>query len=153
MPMLGELLPPGFTGGHPANVVEDELDNGFERDPTCRQMEAAKSTEPRVLGPDMRVWVSLTMRLTRAVERMPMPAVGRAESFESVAFSPDDKYLACGSFSIAPRTLLVRWDASLEAWREHACELAGRDLTAEEWNRYVGSQRRDRVRVCSDMRQ
>lgn len=77
------------------------------------------------------------------------PAVGRADSFESVAFSPDGAHLAWGSYSIAPAALLVRWDADIDAWRQHACALAGRDITQREWNRYIGSQR-ERVRLCDD---
>ena len=80
--------------------------------------------------------------------RLIVKPADRADGFESVAFSPDDSYVAWGSGSIAPQILLVRWDASLEAWRRHACALAGRDLTAAEWNRYIGSQAGDQTRVC-----
>jgi WD40 repeat protein/DNA-binding SARP family transcriptional activator len=33
----------------------------------------------------------------------------------------------------------VVWPVSLHAWEEHACQVAGRNLTREEWSRYIGN--------------
>jgi WD40 repeat protein len=33
----------------------------------------------------------------------------------------------------------VVWPASLHAWEEHACQVAGRNLTREEWSRFIGN--------------
>ena len=32
------------------------------------------------------------------------------------------------------------WPGTLSAWKEHACRVAGRNLTKEEWSRYVTSR-------------
>ena len=39
------------------------------------------------------------------------------------------------------------WPTSLDAWEKHACAVAGRDFTQEEWHRFVGS--RSYSKVCS----
>jgi WD40 repeat protein len=33
------------------------------------------------------------------------------------------------------------WPVSLRAWEDHACAVAGRNLTREEWSRFVGGRR------------
>lgn len=38
------------------------------------------------------------------------------------------------------------WPVSLRAWQDHACAVAGRNLTREEWSRFVGD--RDYSTVC-----
>ena len=39
----------------------------------------------------------------------------------------------------APGGRPARWDFSLDAWVSVACEIAGRELTEEEWRQYVGT--------------
>jgi WD40 repeat protein/class 3 adenylate cyclase len=39
------------------------------------------------------------------------------------------------------------WPTAIKAWEQHACEVAGRDFTTEEWQRFVGG--RSQSRVCS----
>ena len=39
------------------------------------------------------------------------------------------------------------WPTSVLAWEQHACKVAGRNFTGEEWRRFVGS--RSYSRVCS----
>ena len=38
------------------------------------------------------------------------------------------------------------WPVSLRAWEDHACAVAGRNFTREEWSRFVGG--RSYTRVC-----
>jgi WD40 repeat protein len=38
------------------------------------------------------------------------------------------------------------WPVSLHAWENHACAVAGRNLTREEWSRFVGGRRH--LNVC-----
>jgi hypothetical protein len=51
------------------------------------------------------------------------------ETSVSAAFSPDGSHL----FAVSTRGQGVRLDASPEAWKRHACLVAGRDLTRQEW--------------------
>jgi hypothetical protein len=32
------------------------------------------------------------------------------------------------------------WPASVQAWEQHACAVAGRSFTYEEWRRFVGGR-------------
>ena len=54
----------------------------------------------------------------------------------TLAFTPDGRYMlvvfADGS--------AYRWPVSVSAWEAHACAIAGRNLTKEEWHRYVGAR-------------
>jgi len=34
----------------------------------------------------------------------------------------------------------ILWDVAVEAWQTRACRAAGRNLTAEEWQRYLGDR-------------
>ncbi|MGH4010387.1 MAG: hypothetical protein ACRDTH_19875 [Pseudonocardiaceae bacterium] len=65
-----------------------------------------------------------------AVRRTPNGHVG---SVEAVACSPDGTLLATGS---AEST--IRLWATPRTWTNDACEVAGRNLSQGEWDRYVG---------------
>jgi WD40 repeat protein/class 3 adenylate cyclase/tRNA A-37 threonylcarbamoyl transferase component Bud32 len=49
------------------------------------------------------------------------------------AFSRDGRFLAVAG--IASRAML--WDLDLRIWRKRACDIAGRNLTRDEWNLYL----------------
>jgi len=49
------------------------------------------------------------------------------------AFSPSGEALAAPGFTGAS----VLWDLRPATWLDAACRMAGRDLTAEEWARYL----------------
>jgi WD40 repeat protein/class 3 adenylate cyclase len=61
----------------------------------------------------------------------------------AVAYTPDGRYL----FSVFGDGTGYRWPVSLAAWEEHACAVAGRNFTPEEWRRFVGG--RSYSRVCT----
>ncbi len=57
------------------------------------------------------------------------PLTLEPETYVSAAFSPDGTQL----FAVSTSGRGVRLDASPEAWKRHACLVAGRDLTPREW--------------------
>lgn len=54
-------------------------------------------------------------------------------SVSALAFSPNGKYVVSGSLD----TTLRLWDVSPENWAKRACEIANRNLTREEWQKYI----------------
>jgi WD40 repeat protein len=62
------------------------------------------------------------------------------------AFTGDPGQWGTASFTRDGSTLIVAyedqsgfvWPTSVEAWEQHACAVAGRNLTPEEWLRFVG---------------
>ena len=52
----------------------------------------------------------------------------QTNTWVSAAFTPDGSHL----FAVSDRGRGVRFDVSLEAWKRHACRVAGREFTARE---------------------
>jgi hypothetical protein len=53
---------------------------------------------------------------------------------DSVAFSPSGGMLAS---SCSSEGIIALWDVSPDSWQERACGLANRNLSLEEWKRYL----------------
>jgi len=51
-----------------------------------------------------------------------------------VSFSPDGKTLAADG----PKNDILLWDVDVASWRRQACQRVNRNLSPEEWNRYIG---------------
>jgi len=72
-------------------------------------------------------------------QRLGQALTGTLDGILALAFSRDSR-LAWGSFAIAPTSELVAvWDARPAAWREKACAMANRQLSEQEWDRFVGA--------------
>jgi WD40 repeat protein/class 3 adenylate cyclase len=84
-----------------------------------------------------RIWVTATR------QQLGADFPGGAGQWGNVAYTPNGRYL----ISVFGDGSADRWPVSLGAWERHACAVAGRDFTQEEWRRFVGS--RSQSRVCS----
>ncbi|NPV65869.1 MAG: protein kinase [Anaerolineae bacterium] len=59
--------------------------------------------------------------------------VGEGGWITALAFAADGQTLLAGSTT----TAITRWDVGTAVWAEHACQIAGRNLNAEEWAQYL----------------
>lgn len=74
------------------------------------------------------------------------PLLNKVE-MERMALSPDGSTVAIGSFDDSGTVTL--WQLETEPWPERACALANRNLTQEEWKRYLGDQPHERT--CANL--
>jgi tetratricopeptide (TPR) repeat protein len=64
------------------------------------------------------------------------PLRGHTSYINSVAFSPDGQTVATGS---SDQTIRL-WRVSVEPWATRACRVAGRNLSWDEWQHYLGDR-------------
>jgi WD40 repeat protein len=69
-------------------------------------------------------------------QRLGQPLDGHGDAVHSIAFSPDGKTLASGG---SDGTIILR-DVSVDSWKARACQIAHRNLTCEEWERYLDNK-------------
>ena len=58
------------------------------------------------------------------------------DTFVSAAFSPDGARL----YAVSTGRRGIRLETDPEAWKRHACLVAGRELAAREWNDALGER-------------
>ena len=73
---------------------------------------------------------------------------GHTAGVNSVAFSPNGQTLVSGSDDT--NTNVILWDIAVENWQKRACQLANRNLTSDEWDEYMGSNR-EYAKTCPDL--
>jgi WD40 repeat protein len=61
------------------------------------------------------------------------PLVGDSVAINALAYGQDGDILVSGG-----EDGIMLWEVSLEAWQEHACRIANRNLSPEEWEGYLG---------------
>jgi WD40 repeat protein len=130
------------SSGADGRVVLWDVRNGTQSGEPLAQQEAdlsavAFSQDGAMLAVGAHRAVTLWDVASR--QRLGQALTGTLDEILSLAFSRDSQ-LAWGSFAIAPTSELVAvWDARPTAWRERACAMANRQLSAQEWDRFVGS--------------
>ena len=81
---------------------------------------------------------------TKTLQQIGAAFPGEPGRWANAAFTPDGSSLITlydnGRGSV--------WPADTRAWEAHACRVAGRNLTREEWSRYITG--RPYARVCTD---
>jgi WD40 repeat protein len=80
---------------------------------------------------------------TKTLQQFGATFPGDPGQWGSAQFTPDGSKLVV---VYADGTGFI-WPTSVRGWEQHACDVAGRDLTAEEWHRFVGG--RSQSPVCS----
>jgi WD40 repeat protein len=116
----------GTQIGHPTPVGSGPGSLSF--DPTGRIIAIA--------GDAVRLWSAGTEQQLGSA--LPGPA---QPEWTHVAFTPDGRYL----FVVPADGTAWRWPATPTQWAEHACAVAGRNFTHEEWHRFVGARAYSRV--------
>ncbi len=79
-----------------------------------------------------KLWTTSTLQQFGAS----FPGTSRGSGWGNAAYTPDGKHLVVvwddGSTQI--------WPTSVSVWEQHACAVAGRSFTRDEWSRFVGSR-------------
>jgi WD40 repeat protein len=83
-----------------------------------------------------KIWVTSTQ------QQLGTDLPGGDGFWGNAAYTPDGRYL----LSVYGDGSAERWPVSVSAWEDHACAVAGRNATTEEWRRFVGG--RSYSKIC-----
>ncbi len=64
------------------------------------------------------------------------PLEGHTNNIAGVSFSRDGRYLAVGGRD----NLVILWDIDQASWKRHACMIANRNMTMDEWNHFMDDE-------------
>jgi WD40 repeat protein len=78
---------------------------------------------------------------TATLQQLGSDFPGDPGSWLNQAYTPDGRNIVV--VSQTGRAWI--WPATLSAWEQHACDVAGRNLTSEEWSRYVTGKAYSRI--------
>jgi hypothetical protein len=78
----------------------------------------------------MRIWGTATQ------QQLGSDFPGGDGQWGSVAYTPNSRYL----IDVFTDGSAARWPVALSAWEDHACAVAGRNFTSEEWQRFGGGR-------------
>jgi WD40 repeat protein/serine/threonine protein kinase len=78
-----------------------------------------------------------TIILWDVAQKLPIgrPLVGHTNFINAVSVSPDGSTL----ISAGEDSQLIKWNIDLRSWKQNACNIANRNFTVSEWERYFGS--------------
>ena len=80
---------------------------------------------------------------TRTLQQLGSDFPGDPGLWMSARFTPDGRDIVV----VGRSNRVWVWPATVSAWEQHACAVAGRNFTAEEWRRFVGG--RSYSKVCA----
>lgn len=69
-------------------------------------------------------------------QRIGLPLSGHSGAVMNLAFTPDGRQLVSGSYTGE----IFTWSVDIEAWHQTACAIANRNLTFDEWQRYLAGE-------------
>jgi DNA-binding SARP family transcriptional activator/WD40 repeat protein len=129
-----------IAGGNYAGIAQLWNSNGL---PLARPtLAAAAPVSSLAFSPDGSLLASVggsdgTLKLWRTPSLASFGADFPLEpvTWGSAAFTPDGSRIVA-LFSTGHGSI---WPVTVSAWLQHACAVAGRNLTPDEWSRYIGS--------------
>lgn len=80
-------------------------------------------------------------RTTATLQQLGSDFPGDPGSWLNQAYTPDGR----GIIVVSQSGRGWIWPATPSAWKQHACSVAGRNLTREEWSRYVTGKAYSRI--------
>jgi WD40 repeat protein len=84
-------------------------------------------------------------KLKNPVQSMGESLRGHTDMVTSLVFSPDGKMLVSASSDKS----IILWNTDVQSWQSLACQIANRNLTQEEWQYYLPSERYQKT--CSKL--